>query len=160
MIKSLEPLSCKNAVTRKPENKTILIRVLSPFNAGYFIKEFPSLLYKEDIIDILELNFSDANPHKTGYDNAEDYINYQLKGNLGFKILFNENMARKILNFVDEYINSVDTIWVHCVRGVYRSRAIILAINEIYKLGFDFQYYSYNTYVKDVLIKTFKKYEK
>lgn len=39
-------------------------------------------------------------------------------------ILFNDEMADKIIEFIERYKNSVDTLLIHCYAGQSRSRAV------------------------------------
>lgn len=56
-----------------------------------------------------------------------------MEGPFGKMIVFKEEMADKILKFVDEQIEKgVDTFLIHCDAGMSRSPGIAVALDEIY----------------------------
>lgn len=68
-------------------------------------------------------------------------------------VLFNDEMADQIIEFIERYKNSVDTLLIHCYAGQSRSRAVGAFAVEI--LGGDNSKYfeggSLNQYIYDVL---------
>lgn len=72
---------------------------------------------------VLSLCFSDTSEKR--FDGME--------GPFGKMIVFKEEMADKILKFVDEQIEKgVDTFLIHCDAGMSRSPGIAVALDEIY----------------------------
>lgn len=68
-------------------------------------------------------------------------------------VMFNDDMADKIIEFIERYKNSVDTLLIHCYAGQSRSRAVGDFAVEI--LGGDnskyFEEGTPNQYIYDVL---------
>ena len=65
------------------------------------------------------------------------------------KILFKDNTARMIWDFIEEIYNNIDLLMVHCNAGVSRSTAIAAAISKAYN-GYCtkyFYWYCPNQYV-------------
>ena len=59
-------------------------------------------------------------------------------------VYFNENMARKIHNFIDD--NNVKKLIVHCTAGFSRSAAVGFVLNEYYNKIKEENINDYNTY--------------
>ena len=73
-------------------------------------------------------------------------------------ITFNENMARKVLQFAYALPDTIDIIIVHCHAGISRSAAVAKFLaEEIYDVMFPPQYMLYNKLVYRTLIKIFQK---
>lgn len=68
-------------------------------------------------------------------------------------VLFNDEMGDKIIEFIERYKNSVDTLLIHCYAGQSRSRAVGAFAVEM--LGGDnskyFEEETPNQYIYDVL---------
>ena len=68
-------------------------------------------------------------------------------------VLFNDDMADQIIEFIEQYKSSVDTLLIHCYAGQSRSRAVGAFAVEL--LGGDnskyFEEGSPNQYIYDVL---------
>lgn len=77
-------------------------------------------------------------------------------------VLFDDDMALKIIEFVDKYDGEVDTIVVHCYAGQSRSRAVGGFVN--YMVGFDntelIKYGHPNMFIYKTLMKAYKKWSK
>lgn len=58
-------------------------------------------------------------------------------------ILFNEDMAHNILNFVDKNINTVGSIVVHCDAGICRSAGCAAALSKIINESDDYYFKKY-----------------
>lgn len=92
--------------------------------------------------EVLRLQFHDAIPLK-GYFKLPPEV-----------VLMNEDHARAIWDFVDQWKGAVETIVVHCEQGMSRSPAVAAAICEV--LGGDnahfFHEYLPNRFVFDMLM--------
>ena len=80
-------------------------------------------LNKVQRVDLLQLGFADAD--EKYYDDD---------------ILFTEEHAASILDFIDKVWDKVELIMVHCYAGQCRSPAVAAAINKI-KFGNDEKYF-------------------
>lgn len=47
-------------------------------------------------------------------------------------VLFNKTQAGKILNFVEKYKGSINTLVIHCLAGISRSVGVQVALAKIY----------------------------
>ena len=112
----------------KPKtNKSLLIRVLEPC---YLNNGIPyQITHEKDYLDVLNLYFDDI-----------EYMPKSFNKNL---VLFNEETAKKLIDFLKKY--DFEEVNVHCEAGVSRSSAVMICIskliqipeieNNIYKLG-------------------------
>lgn len=50
---------------------------------------------------------------------------------------FSEADAKEVSDFVEENLDQIDIIYIHCNMGISRSPAIAMALNVIYDLGYD-----------------------
>lgn len=79
-------------------------------------------------------------------------------------IMFNEDIAARILRDFQEHREGVEALLVHCTFGKNRSPAVAIALNEIFSLGNDSealkkQYDQLNKHVYNVLKETASKLE-
>jgi predicted protein tyrosine phosphatase len=88
---------------------------------------------KEGWHSILRLEFHDIDEPQEPYD------------------LFNEDQARRIIQFVEAHAGNSQGILVHCRAGISRSAAVAKWIAEQYGLPFNEQYSLYNKHVYRVL---------
>jgi predicted protein tyrosine phosphatase len=73
-------------------------------------------------------------------------------------ILFNEDMARMIINFVQSISGKgIKTIIVHCWAGISRSAAVAKFLAENLKAQFPDKYMLYNKLVYRILCETLQK---
>lgn len=100
----------------------------------------------------LDLNFDDV-------DAPGSFTIVTKKGNIELPyITFNEDMARKVLQFAYDLPDTIDIIIVHCHAGVSRSAAVAKFLaEEIYNATFPSKYMLYNKLVYSTLMKVFKK---
>ena len=75
-------------------------------------------------LGVLEMHFSDI-------DLSWDYSKYIERGEL---VLYSEEMAKEIVDFINEHIEKVDEILIHCHAGASRSVAVARAIEDYYGL--------------------------
>ncbi len=101
------------------------IQIMSKSNAQ-------KLSYKPDIEDCIVISITDVEDTINKFHNnpkIKSILRLQFddvdKGKLN---CMTEDDANKIINFVDRYINSVDTIIVHCGAGVSRSAGVAAAL--------------------------------
>lgn len=105
----------------QPSKPTYAIRIFSSYNTDSDKKPLAtSPLYHR----IVEQTFDDIWPDYPG---------------VGFEnpIMFSEEMADSIIRDFSAHKDSIDTLLVHCSRGINRSPAVALALNEIFNLGYN-----------------------
>jgi predicted protein tyrosine phosphatase len=97
----------------------------------------------------IDLDFDDV-------DVAGSFTIVTKKGNVEIPyILFDENMARKVITFISSLPSNVNSIVVHCYAGISRSAAVAKFLcEEIYDENFPKYYMSYNKLVYRVLYET------
>ena len=69
-------------------------------------------------------------------------------------ILFNEDIAKKILNDYEKVEGDIEGVVIHCNDGLYRGPAVEIAMNEIYGWGIDGlkdKFPLYRKFVYDIL---------
>jgi len=74
-------------------------------------------------------------------------------------VLFTENDAQDIIDWLKEYENTLLTVLVHCAQGISRSAAVAKFIAEVYSLDFPKSYSSYNKHVYNLLRKKYYGYD-
>ncbi len=140
-------MSIFDAIKYVPSNPTYAIRIESPPDPKSNIKSlavrYP--LHKSDLYTIVEYNFDDRTP------------------DFGSGKLFDEEIAQLLLTYFKERGLSKETLLVHCTRGENRSPAVGIALNDIFKLGYDTQelkrqYSDATWYVYDVLLDVAKRF--
>lgn len=101
-------VSCKEYVSRLPNEKTSILSIRDPLASPYF-----SLDMNKNIYDILTLNFSDKSPLYPD------------------EFRFNKEKAESIVDFIYESIdNNVENILIHCNLGLSRSKTVGIVIYE------------------------------
>lgn len=129
-----------------PSNSTYVIRIESPPNPEFdkkpFAERYP--LHKSDFYTIVEYYFDDRTP------------------DFGRGKLLDEEIAQQLLTDFKERGSNKETLLVHCSRGRNRSPAIGIALNEIFRLGYDTaqlkkQYPEATWYVYRTLLEVAKK---
>ena len=96
--------SLHDVQTRTLPCKCAVISVVNRFDAD------ADILDKDNAVAILRMRFDDILPST---------------GDFG---VFNDDDAKKIWKFVDDWHNKVDGIVVHCIMGVSRSAAVAAAL--------------------------------
>ncbi len=105
----------------QPTKPTYAIRIFSSYSQDFDKKPLAkSPLYHR----IVEQTFDDIWPDYPG---------------VGFEnpIMFTEEMADSIIRDFSAHKDSIDALLVHCSRGMNRSPAVGLALNEIFNLGYN-----------------------
>lgn len=105
----------------QPAKPTYAIRIFSSYSQDFDKKPLTdSPLYHR----IVEQTFDDIWP---------DYLG------VGFSnpIMFTEEMAASIIRDFSAHKDSIEALLVHCSRGINRSPAVALALNDIFGLGHD-----------------------
>ncbi len=110
-----------NAQKFQPTKPTYAIRIFSSYSDNFDKKPLAaSPLYRR----IVEQTFDDIWPGSP---------------TVGFRnpTMFTEEMAESIIRDFSAHKDSIDALLVHCSRGINRSPAVALALNEIFNLGYD-----------------------
>lgn len=132
-----------DAVQYEPKNKTYAIRIQS--GLGHFNFE----LQNSGLYTVVEYTFDDDWPGFFGKIGSNS-------------ITFNEEIAHRIIaDFKCQGLEH-DTLLVHCSRGINRSPAVGIALNDIFELGHDTEglkkkYPEANWFIYNTLIKAAKK---
>lgn len=140
-------MSLSKAVEYIPAQKTYAIRIYSGNPQSNLSANSLRLQPSENWIHIGEYNFDDIFPY-----NSSQFPKY---------VLFNEEIAKKILREFSEYRQDSKNLLVHCSQGLNRAPAIGIALNEIFELGHDSKslkekYPHTNWFIYSTLIKTAK----
>lgn len=107
----------------QPTKSTYAIRIFSSYDSSSDKKPLANCpLYQR----IVEQTFDDIWPGSPA---------------VGFRnpTMFTEEMADSIIRDFSAHKDSIDALLVHCSRGMNRSPAVALALNEIFSLGYDSQ---------------------
>lgn len=136
--------SLSDAIKYVPVKKTYSIRISSEYSMDHLF----SLVESENWVRKTTYVFDDVWPRMFGGLDARD-------------VVFDENLAQQILLDFKDYIPQTETLLVNCLRGMNRSPAVGIALNDIF--GFDYNSYSLkrrfpesNWYVYDTLMKAGK----
>ncbi len=129
-----------DAIQYTPKNKTYALRIDSdafPFGSHFALQD--SGLYT-----IVKYSFDDRTPR------------------WGSGKLFDVETAHRLLTDFKERGLSHDTLLVHCSRGKNRSPAVGIALNEIFKLGYNTtelkqKYSEANWFIYDLLMEVAKR---
>jgi len=155
--------SAENYCRIQHDNKSIIISICDSFDfdAKVFIS---NQRIKNNVYDILFLSFDDiqARNDTTWYKKDEGLVLDQLvieektQEECVYQ-LFTEKDAKKILHFIEKWMDQIDTLIVHCNAGVSRSSGVAAAISK-YLYGDDTEYfdsykYNPNTTVYTVLLE-------
>ena len=100
----------------QPDDKTYAIRIMMSHPA---FRECVPPLQNLDLYTTREYVFDDITP------------------DLGEGVLFEESMARQIIGDFSSDRDDCSTLLVHCARGINRSPAVAMALNDIFDLGHD-----------------------
>ena len=123
----------------KDSEKRILISITTPGVArstGYCT---PAKLHIDAWRDILRLEFHDVEPELDGYD----------------YVIFNDEDAKKIFEFLKKHETEIDEVVVHCEAGISRSAAVSKFISIIYGLEFPENYMLYNRSIFSTLLRLY-----
>ncbi len=136
-------MSLWDAAEHKPEKNTCALRIFSSYET--FKKPLQNSPF---YVNIFEYIFDDVEPW---YAKEND-------------VLFDTDMAKKLITDFDKNREKCESLLVHCGRGINRSPAVGMALNDIFKLGRDSSllekmypecnWYIYNT-MKEVAEKYF-----
>ena len=129
----------------KPIKKAVLISITDP--------DRPEAdLYHKAWEGILRLKFHDMDHQPRAPQSKSDIIfipqNY---------ILFNEDNAKEIMNFLAKHEGKVDTVVAHCEAGISRSAAVAKYVAYAYGLPFPENYMLYNKLVFSTLVATHQR---
>jgi len=116
-----------------PQEKCAIISITD------FEEDIVKFEYNNNIKGVLRLHFLD-----------EDDMSYVRNKSKDTHRLFSTGDAIKILNFVDEMIDKIEVLYIHCFAGWSRSPAIAAALCDIYELETNtrwFFQYSPNVFV-------------
>ncbi len=139
-------LSISDAIKYVPNNNTYAIRIHGFHLSTHWTREF-NLVSSPNYVHAASYIFDDID------------LAYNPYGDKG--LLFDEGIAKKILDDFKEKGLACDTLMVHCTKGQNRSPAVAIALNEIFGLGNDSvmlkdKYDGLTRHVYDVLIRTAK----
>jgi hypothetical protein len=128
---NLEILSFEKAMEYIPLENSYGIRLLNSHWECYN----PDLPKNNNWITINEYKFDDIWPRGwKEFQGEDELLNYE-----GWyhhrRVLFDENMAKKILNDFEKVKNKIENIVIHCTYGRNRSPAVGMALNDIYGWG-------------------------
>lgn len=130
-----------------PNNPTAAIRIGA---SGLSIEQqyeplVPSSQYIAQFVHIFDdidwLTPDQLDEHaRQGPDQSEDYVFFSL------------DRSCAVVQDVAEIIKSIDTLLVHCKYGLSRSPAVAMALNDIFDLGYDKEWmtYEFNRYNEPV----------
>ncbi len=110
-----------DAQTFQPTKPTYAIRIFSSYSQDFDKKPLATSPFYQRIV---EQTFDDIWPGSPtfGFQNPT---------------MFSEQMAESIIRDFSAHKDSIDVLLVHCARGMNRSPAVALALNEIFDLGHD-----------------------
>lgn len=132
MIQEVRFLSHSLAVLMAPYGREGIISITSPGRGKARLRK--------GWRRVLRLQFNDIDNIATG------------------RVLFNENHAEAILDWLEKVENRLDTVYVHCQAGKHRSAAVAKFIAERYDLsGFNRGYPFENKRVYRVLWRQYRK---
>jgi len=136
--------SLMDAIKYHPVKKTYAIRISSEFTIDHLY----DLIESDNWVSIASYVFDDVWPGMPGGLRSRD-------------VVFNEDLAQSILTDFKEYLPQTEILLVQCQRGMNRSPAIGIALNEIFGLGYDSdslkeKYPEYRPFVYDTLLKVGK----
>lgn len=129
----IKVLNREQAEQLKPQEKCAIISITD------FESDIVKFEYNNNIKGVLRLHFLD-----------EDDLSYVRNKSKDTYRLFSTGDAIKILNFVDEMIDKIEVLYIHCLAGWSRSPAIAAALCDIYNIESDtdwFFQYSPNVFV-------------
>ena len=145
--KSLEiiVLSAEDASKHVPKKPALAIRIFGSKSTGRgrdSYPNFPKRLYQK----VLEYTFDDVDLTSCNeYAKRLYAIDY---------VLFNEDLARKIITEFRQSYKPVSSVLVHCQAGISRSPAVAHALNDIFKLKCKFpEFPNLNEYVYRTMLK-------
>jgi len=133
------------AVNYKPQKPTYAIRIVDLERSNGRREPFPPLTQDSNYIHVMEYVFDDVDP---GYNPSPSRTR-----------MFNQEIARQMLNDFQQGRKECLSLLVHCTHGSNRAPAVGIAFNDIFRLGEDTQglmgrYGGYTRYIYSVLIKT------
>jgi len=140
-------MSSSDAAAYQPDKPACVIRIFSAYQRGDSFWEEP--LAKSEFYKSIETYY---------FDDIWPGIGSQKE------ILLDDDLASRIINNFAKNKNGCETLIVHCSRGINRSPAVAIALNEIFGLGHKSselkkKYDESNWYVYNKLIEAGKKYQ-
>ena len=142
----------RRAIQYTPKVPTLVIRILD----SYPESDNSSSLKLQDssFFRTLGYVFDDQDVDRL----LEHYPDYDLEKLAKKNVLFNNELAKKILSDFEKLRNGCLDLLVHCTLGGSRSPAVAIALNEIFDLGHDSdelkkRYSAYNQFVYRLLIE-------
>jgi len=147
----LEILSFEKAMKYIPPKNSYGIRILNSHWEAYN----PDLPSHDHWLKINEYKFDDIWPRNWKEFHGEDELLNIYGWNHGRSVLFDENLAKKILDDFEEVKSGVENIMIHCVHGANRSPAVGMAMNDIYGWeieGLEKKFPKYRKYVYEVMV--------
>jgi len=176
----LEILSLDEAVKYEPKDKSYGIRILDEFGRiDLDLKECKNWIEinKYYFDDMWPRDWKEYSWYDTKNEDFQKYLKDQQKeypkmteGSLlsyfesrghpyGRCTLFDEPLAKRILNDFEKVKDEIDNLVIHCNRGKNRSPAVGIAMNEIYGWrieGLREKFPEYRRYVYDVMVRASK----
>lgn len=136
-----------DAIQYHPVKKMYAIRISSEFSLDHL----DSLVDSENWVKISSYVFDDVWPGMPGGLDPRE-------------VVFNEDLAQRILLDFKEYIPQTEAVLVHCSMGRNRSPAVGIALNDIFGLGYDtdelkMRFPEANWYVYETLLNAGKDLE-
>ena len=117
--------SLKEAADFRSDKPWAAIQITAP---GYDVAE----LDNENLKGSLQLNYYDVDEHgKCLMPHVNSFINDLREQNKEL-IVFDADMARRVLHFVERMEERIEILLVHCQAGVSRSTGTAAAISRIY----------------------------
>ena len=113
----IKVLSRAQAEQLNPQEKCAIISITD------FESDIVKFEYNNNIKGVLRLHFLD-----------EDDMSYVRNKSKDTHRLFSTGDAIKILKFVDEMLDKIEVLYIHCFAGWSRSPAIAAALCDIYEL--------------------------
>jgi len=139
-IKDLQVRSKQGAIMFRSNLPWAVISVVT--EAGTWPK-----LADENRQDVIQMNFWDVSASKMSW--------------LSKDLMFDEEKANLILDFVEKVWDKIDVLLVHCEMGISRSPGIAAAIAYCYHGPYTdrqfFKRYTPNTHVYETILKTYLK---
>ncbi len=121
----------RRAIQYTPKVQTLAIRIFDSYPGS----DNSSSLKLQDssFFRILGYVFDDQDVDRL----LEHYPDYDLEGLTKRNLLFNDELAKKILSDFQRLRDGCLDLLVHCTLGGSRSPAVGIALNEIFDLGYD-----------------------
>ncbi len=149
MVFQLDVLDCARAGEFKPSVPSVAIILLSGIREDN--NTYPAVLSRK-FVEVFEYKFDNLYPI--------DERDMRLLGRGGdFPIIFNAEIAGKMLFDFTGVRDKVSGLMVHCWDGRNRAPAVAIAYNDVFSFGYDreelmMKHPAYNSYICQTLIDT------